>query len=143
MLDGENFVPIVQALYKADVRKELQQSLSGQCGRKLKQNFSYGLGASIIRMMDHFLTTETFRRGLIAYLNAKAYSNAETKELWEFLNTAAEEDDRLPQGVTVNDVMSTWTELTGYPVVTLTRSPTDDTATLTQVCELNNIQPRG
>ncbi len=31
---------------------------------------SYGKGASIIRMMDAFLTTETFRRGLTNYLNA-------------------------------------------------------------------------
>ncbi len=30
---------------------------------------SYSKGASIIRMMDHFLTTETFRRGLTNYLN--------------------------------------------------------------------------
>lgn len=31
---------------------------------------SYSKGATIIRMMDHFLTTETFRRGLSNYLKA-------------------------------------------------------------------------
>ena len=31
---------------------------------------SYAKGASIIRMMDHFLTTETFRKGLAKYLRA-------------------------------------------------------------------------
>lgn len=30
---------------------------------------SYGKGASIIRMMDHFLTSEVFKRGLRDYLN--------------------------------------------------------------------------
>lgn len=28
-------------------------------------------GASVIRMMDHFLTRQVFRRGLTKYLNAK------------------------------------------------------------------------
>lgn len=32
---------------------------------------SYAKGASVIRMMDHFLTTETFKRGLTNYLNGK------------------------------------------------------------------------
>lgn len=31
----------------------------------------FDLGASIIRMMDHFLTTEVFKRGLTNYLNEK------------------------------------------------------------------------
>ena len=31
---------------------------------------SYAKGASIIRMMDHFLSTKTFQRGLTNYLNA-------------------------------------------------------------------------
>ena len=31
---------------------------------------SYAKGASIIRMMDHFLTTDTFRKGLANYLKA-------------------------------------------------------------------------
>ena len=30
---------------------------------------SYSKGAAIIRMMEHFLTSETFRRGLTNYLN--------------------------------------------------------------------------
>lgn len=30
---------------------------------------SYSKGAAVIRMMDHFLTTEVFRRGLADYLN--------------------------------------------------------------------------
>ena len=30
-----------------------------------------GTGASILRMMDHFLTTDVFKQGLTNYLNAK------------------------------------------------------------------------
>jgi aminopeptidase N len=32
---------------------------------------SYAKGAAIIRMMDHFLTTEVFKCGLTNYLNLK------------------------------------------------------------------------
>ena len=32
---------------------------------------SYAKGASIIRMMDHFLTTKVFKRGLTNYLRGK------------------------------------------------------------------------
>lgn len=34
---------------------------------------SYGKGATIIRMMDHFLTTAVFRTGLTNYLRKKYY----------------------------------------------------------------------
>ena len=38
---------------------------------ELFDGISYSKGASIIRMMDHFLTTEVFKRGLTSYLKAK------------------------------------------------------------------------
>ena len=46
---------------------------------------SYGKGASIIRMMEHFLTQQTFRRGLANYLNELKYKAAEQDDLWEHL----------------------------------------------------------
>ena len=46
---------------------------------------SYGKGASIIRMMDKFLTTETFRQGLTNYLNDLKYSAATQDDLWGHL----------------------------------------------------------
>lgn len=38
---------------------------------ELFDRISYGKGAAIIRMMDHFLTTEVFRNGLKSYLKEK------------------------------------------------------------------------
>ena len=46
---------------------------------------SYGKGASIIRMMDKFLTTETFRQGLTNYLNDLKYAAATQDDLWGHL----------------------------------------------------------
>ena len=39
-------------------------------------------GASIIRMLESFLGSETFMAGLRLYLRQHQYSNAETSDLW-------------------------------------------------------------
>jgi aminopeptidase N len=44
---------------------------------------SYGKGATIIRMMYHFLGEATFVEGLTLYLNRFKYDNAEQDDLWQ------------------------------------------------------------
>lgn len=63
----------------------------------------------------------------------RAFSNAFQDDLWEFLTTAAEVDQTLPESVTVKMIMDTWTLQMGYPFITVTRTPDGTSATLTQV----------
>lgn len=93
---------------------------------------TYKKGMSVIRMMSHFLTEDTFRRGLIHYLNQYAYGSATQDDFWAVLTEVAHEDGRLSGFVTVKDIMDTWTRQSGYPVVTVTRSEDGTTATVTQ-----------
>ncbi|XP_050688572.1 aminopeptidase N-like [Eriocheir sinensis] len=93
---------------------------------------SYAKGASIIRMMNFFLTEATFRKGLTNYLTDRAYANAEQDDLWDFLTKAAHEDGTLPRDMTVKTIMDTWTLQMGYPVVKVTRSDDGTSATITQ-----------
>nr|WBG54457.1 aminopeptidase N-like protein [Austinograea rodriguezensis] len=93
---------------------------------------SYSKGASIIRMMKHFLTEATFRKGLTNYLNTRAYANAEQDDLWDFLTRAAHQDLTLVKDITVKAVMETWTLQMGYPVVKVMRSVDGTSATITQ-----------
>ncbi|XP_025986451.2 aminopeptidase N [Solenopsis invicta] len=93
---------------------------------------SYDKGAAIIRMMDHFLTTEVFKKGLTNYLNEKAYQNAEQNDLWCALTNQAHKDKVLDPNVTVKEIMDTWTLQTGFPVVTVLRNYDDNSFTLTQ-----------
>nr|XP_027218923.1 aminopeptidase N-like [Penaeus vannamei] len=93
---------------------------------------SYGKGASIIRMMNHFLTEVTFRRGLRNYLDAFKYSTAEQDDLWEYLTAVAHQDGTLPRGLTVKMIMDTWTLQMGYPVVKVTRGPDGTSAVVSQ-----------
>ncbi|KAB0800418.1 hypothetical protein PPYR_06158 [Photinus pyralis] len=83
---------------------------------------SYSKGATIIRMMEYFLTSEVFRRGLTNYLTSRMYSSAEQDDLWHALTEQAHKDGTLKKELAVKQIMDTWTLQTGFPLVTVTRS---------------------
>ncbi|KAK3853242.1 hypothetical protein Pcinc_040203 [Petrolisthes cinctipes] len=93
---------------------------------------SYRKGASIIRMMNHFLTEATLRAGLSDYLNAFKYMGADQDDLWEHLTLAAHRDGILPTNLTVKTIMDTWTLQMGYPVITVQRNNDGNSVTVTQ-----------
>lgn len=68
---------------------------------------SYSKGASILRMLEHFLGESVFQKGLRIYLNRHSLANARTVDLWNALGEAS--------GQPVSDIMDTWTKQTGYP----------------------------
>lgn len=93
---------------------------------------SYAKGAAVIRMMNYFLTEQVFKEGLTYYLNNRKYSNAEQDDLWEALTLRAHKYKILNENTTVKQIMDTWTLQTGLPVVTVTRSYPERSASLTQ-----------
>ncbi|KAA0203270.1 hypothetical protein HAZT_HAZT008383 [Hyalella azteca] len=92
---------------------------------------SYSKGASIIRMMNNFLTEPTFRNGLTNYLTIHQYANAAQDDLWQALTVQAHADGTLSPDITVKTIMDTWTLQMGYPVINAIRA-TDGSITLTQ-----------
>ena len=70
---------------------------------------SYSKGASVIRMLEQFLSPETFREGLRQYISANQYQNARTEDLWAALENASQQP--------VTSIMGTWTGQMGYPVL--------------------------
>jgi len=70
---------------------------------------SYAKGASVLNMLHHYLGAEDFRSGLHDYLEAHAYGNSETHDLWTALGKAS--------GKPVDEVMSAWTSQPGYPLI--------------------------
>lgn len=72
---------------------------------------SYSKGASILRMLEDWITPEKFKKGCQDYLKKFQFKNAKTSDFWQSL----EEASNLP----VKDVMETWTNQMGYPVVTV------------------------
>ncbi|KAB0796160.1 hypothetical protein PPYR_10221 [Photinus pyralis] len=81
-------------------------------------DISYNKGASVIRMLHHYIGDEDFRKGMNLYLTKHQYKNTFTEDLWE----ALEEASKKPVGA----VMSTWTKQMGFPVVKVTSKPSSD-----------------
>jgi aminopeptidase N len=73
-------------------------------------------------MAENFLTLPTFKKGVSSYLSNNSFGNAERDDLWQSLTDAAKEDERLPDDVSVKDIMDSWTSEPGYPVLTVTSS---------------------
>ncbi|NXH18874.1 AMPE aminopeptidase, partial [Bucco capensis] len=70
---------------------------------------SYSKGASILRMLEDWITPELFQKGCEAYLKKHHFQNAKTQQFWE----ALEEVSNKP----VKEVLDTWTRQMGYPVL--------------------------
>lgn len=72
-------------------------------------DISYNKGASVIRMLYHYIGDDDFRKGMNIYLTRHQYGNTTTEDLWKALGEASSKP--VPQ------VMSTWTQQKGFPVV--------------------------
>ena len=71
--------------------------------------FSYQKGGSIVRMMEHILTKETFNKGLTSYLVDMEYSAAAEDDLFIHLEAVALEDGTYNGRVSFSELMKTWT----------------------------------
>ncbi|KAL3801383.1 hypothetical protein HJC23_006993 [Cyclotella cryptica] len=72
---------------------------------------SYCKGGSVVKMIRAVLGMKAFQSGLGAYMKKHAYGNTETYDLWK----AWEESSGLP----VQEMMASWTEQMGFPIVTV------------------------
>lgn len=78
---------------------------------------SYNKGASIIRMLHDYIGEDNFRKGMHLYLSRYQYSNTKTEDLWNALKDASSKP--------VAKVMSSWTKLKGFPLITVTNKETE------------------
>ena len=81
-------------------------------------SIAYDKGGSILRMTQHFMTEDKFKQGVRSYLKKHQFGNAESKDLWESLQEWA----NLPESLTISQIMDTWTNQPGYPVITFNGS---------------------
>ena len=76
---------------------------------ELFDEISYGKGASILRMIEAYIGSENFKRGVAQYLKKFRYSNASGHDLWSNLQEAS--------GTEVSRIMEGWISQEGFPVV--------------------------
>jgi alanyl aminopeptidase len=70
---------------------------------------AYNKGLAVLNMFEQWLGPETFRKGVIAYLDAHAWGNAKGSDLWNALAKASGKD--------VGGAMSSFLDQPGVPLV--------------------------
>ena len=70
---------------------------------------AYEKGAAVLRMLEHYLGAETFRKGINAYLQAHAYANGTSRDFWNAMTAAS--------GKPVDRILPTFVNQAGAPVV--------------------------
>ncbi|KAJ9452547.1 Aminopeptidase M1 [Diplonema papillatum] len=75
---------------------------------------SYQKGGSVVRMAYALLGRDKFRAGLTSYLNKHSYANTESADLWQAWEDAS--------GQPIKDLMSSWTEQMGFPLITVDKA---------------------
>ncbi len=76
---------------------------------ELFDEISYGKGASILRMIEAYIGSENFKKGVAQYLQKFRYSNASGHDLWSSLQEAS--------GTDVSRIMEGWISQEGFPVI--------------------------
>ena len=77
---------------------------------EVADELAYRKGQAVLDMIERWTGAEAFRRGVIAYLRAHAFGNAEGKDLWNALGAASGKD--------VPGVLSSFLDQPGVPLVT-------------------------
>jgi puromycin-sensitive aminopeptidase len=76
---------------------------------------TYEKGASVVRMLEHYLGAQKFRAGVRAYIRRHRESNAVAADLWRALEKAS--------GQPVGQVAKVWIKQAGFPLVSLSLDP--------------------
>lgn len=77
-------------------------------------NISYNKGAVVLRMVEHFISTEKFQNALREYIKERQMKTTRPENLFDAFNAYAD--------ASVGDFMEPWTNQSGYPLVTVTGS---------------------
>lgn len=72
---------------------------------------TYKKGAAVVRMLEQHLGPKRFQRGIRCYMDAHAYGNAETTDLWDAIESET--------GEPVRRIMDSWIFQGGHPVVSV------------------------
>ncbi|XP_055587386.1 aminopeptidase N-like [Uranotaenia lowii] len=86
-------------------------------------DIGYSKGGALMRKVQHAIGKEVFRKALINYLRAKAFQGATPEDFAAAIQKAIDESGQqlLPAGVTAWDVIKSWTEQKGFPVLHVSR----------------------
>ncbi len=95
----------------ASVRPIRQQADTPAQIATLFDGIAYGKSASVLRMVEAYLGTEAFRKGVNAYLEKHAYANATAEDFWGQMTASSDKP--------VDKIMASFTQQSGAPLITV------------------------
>lgn len=81
-------------------------------------SISYGKGASIFRMLIHFIGQDVMWRGLAHFIRSHAYGAARTEDLWASFSHVTQLD--------IAELMDSWVKFSGHPVIVVSEESVED-----------------
>ncbi|KAJ8664402.1 hypothetical protein QAD02_006064 [Eretmocerus hayati] len=135
----DNFVvtSILHELFRDDNDQESAVSNSVETPEQIMSQFgdiAYVKGAAIVRMMQHFLTESIFQRGLQNYINKKKEDSADSYDLFQLMDEVTPSSSTSSKPDKLSQIMDTWVNRAGYPLITITRNYSDNSIHLRQEC---------
>ncbi|KAI0294885.1 leucyl aminopeptidase [Multifurca ochricompacta] len=94
---------------------EVEVPDAGQIGQ-IFDALSYSKAASVLRMLSKYVGEEKFLKGVSLYLKKHLYSNTVSRNLWEGIGEET--------GLDIPKIMDIWVSKMGFPVITVTETPT-------------------
>ncbi|GIY61314.1 thyrotropin-releasing hormone-degrading ectoenzyme [Caerostris darwini] len=130
------FIATIYEVMESDSLESTRAMASPVQANEVLQSFdeiSYLKGGAIVRMLQHFIGEEGFRKGLKNYLWRYSNKNARENDLWQNLNLW----NRNTLGI--KQVMTSWTSQAGYPLIKIERNYENRTAEVTQKHFVTNL----
>ncbi|XP_055909905.1 aminopeptidase N-like [Eupeodes corollae] len=124
---GEYFILTeVKELLKLDLKDPLVRKVETQAGidSLTSDDAPFQMGACIIKMFHHAIGNETFTKGLRYYVNKFKNSNVDEDDFFGALQKVVIDENAYPFQIdkSLHEVMKTWTNNRGIPIVRVTRN---------------------
>ncbi|KAG5645001.1 hypothetical protein DXG03_007278 [Asterophora parasitica] len=97
-------------------------------------SLSYSKAASVLRMLSNYVGEDLFLKGVSLYLKKKLYANSVTNDLWEGIGTATGKD--------IIRLMDNWISKIGFPVLTVSETPTGISVRQDRFLETGHAEPQ-
>ncbi|KAJ8733130.1 hypothetical protein PYW08_001428 [Mythimna loreyi] len=96
---------------------------------------SYAKGASVLKMLEHFVGFRTFRNALRYYLRENAYGIGTPLDMYKAFQRAVDEDFTFARDFPTTDIkvlFDSWVQNPGSPLITVSRNSGSGVMTVTQ-----------
>ncbi|KAJ8727747.1 hypothetical protein PYW07_001866 [Mythimna separata] len=86
----------------------------------------------LFRMFNYTLGEDTFKKGLRIFLESRKFKTFSGDDIWNALNTAAQQDKKISDWVDIKTVAKSWIDKDRLPLVNVLRHYDNNTAVVTQ-----------